>query len=255
MKVQKSGKAFESCPDFEGRAVCVDVTPLEKRETKFGPKEQFKIVFEVDLLKSDGSPYCVWSMWFTPSCHEKASLAKFIKDWFGRALTDKEWESFDTEDLIGRPANVIVVTETEGDEHFANIKLVRPHKTGEPLKPSGKFKRKKDRGESGNTYAKTGGASTQAPTQSTDQPASAAPETPGWLTVKVHVGKNAGHELRELEETAIKAIIDNWVPVALKKEKLTADDKRLIQALEAYSEYKTAEAAKPAAPETDDVPY
>ena len=220
----KSDKPFESCPEYEGRAVCVDVTPLETRQTQYGAKQQFKIVFEVEIKKSDGSPYCVWSQWMSPSWHEKAAFSKFIKDWFGRQLTDAEKESFDSEDLIGRPANIIVINEREDDQTFANIKLIRPEKSGNPLKPSGSFKRKKDRESNGNgsDYKKT----EQAPAQSD--------ESLDWASVKIHVGKYAGHEIRELTKEAIMPLIELWVPSAMKKEKLTADDKRLLKALEAF---------------------
>lgn len=220
----KNETPFESCPEYEGRAVCVDVTPVEKRNTQFGPKEQFKIVFEVDLNKADGNRYCVWSQWMSASWHEKAAFSKFVKDWFGRVLTEEEKTAFDTEDLIGRPANVIIINERNDDDVFANIKLIRPDKSGNPLKPSGTFKRKKDREQKSN-----GNGSEYKKTEQT-----ADENVTDWAAVKVHVGKYSGHELRELTREAIQAIIENWVPAAMKKEKLLVDDKRLLKALETY---------------------
>ncbi len=49
MRMPSSDKKFEVCPEFKGRAVCVDCTPLKRYETAFGPKDKFKLVFEVDL--------------------------------------------------------------------------------------------------------------------------------------------------------------------------------------------------------------
>ena len=46
----KSSKhdGFEPCPEYAGRAVCVDVTPLRQQRTSFGERKVFKLVFEVD---------------------------------------------------------------------------------------------------------------------------------------------------------------------------------------------------------------
>ena len=59
----------------------------------------FKIVFEVDMERDDGSRFCVWSRNFTPTLNEKSNLRKFLRGWFGRDLTKQELEDFDTESL------------------------------------------------------------------------------------------------------------------------------------------------------------
>ena len=46
----KGGGNFEPCPEYTGRAVCVDITPLKSYETQYGIKQKFKIVFELDML-------------------------------------------------------------------------------------------------------------------------------------------------------------------------------------------------------------
>ena len=55
---------------------------------------------------------------------------------------------------------------------------------------------------------------------------------PDWSRTKVHVGKHAGHELRELTEEAIRLLIEKWGPAAMAKGKLTADDQRLMEAMQ-----------------------
>src|SRR5688500_11516026 len=67
MKLKANNSTFEPCPEFTGKAVCVDVTPLRKQQSQFGERDVFKLVFEVDRDKDDGSHYCVWSRNFTPS--------------------------------------------------------------------------------------------------------------------------------------------------------------------------------------------
>lgn len=149
MKFKKpnEGGSFESCPEFTGRAVCVDVTPPETKDSQWGPRETFKLVFEVDLLREDGTPFCVWSKPFTSSLNEKANIRKFIRQWLGRDLTAQEIDSFcgsDTafeEFCLGRPAFVIIQhseNEKDPDHPFANIIACTPDKGGDPLKPDRK---------------------------------------------------------------------------------------------------------------------
>ena len=77
MKIKASNKEFDPCPEYTGKAVCVDVTPLRKQQSQYGEWNVFRIVFKVDTEKEDGGPYSVWSTNFTPTLNEKASLRKF----------------------------------------------------------------------------------------------------------------------------------------------------------------------------------
>lgn len=258
----KGNKEFTPAPEFTGRAVCVDVTPPEMKQTDFGLKEKFKIVFELDLENPDrpGERHCVWSRGFTTSLNEKALLRKFLRTWFGRDLTAQELEEFDTESLIGKPA-FIVVTHNHGDngETYADITACTPHKQGEPLAPSGKFTRKQDRdakkSETGGTAATGSGASYRKAEQPSavagDGNAGPLVSRDTWMSVKVHVGKHAGIDLGDLDEDAVRALIAKWLPVAKANPKPKADDKRLMAALElalaAIEEAKAAQAPAPAA--------
>jgi hypothetical protein len=243
MLIQKNSKSFEPCPEYSGQAVVVDVTPLKKTETAYGPKETFKIVFETSLLREDGTPYCVWSRGFTPSLHEKAAFAQFIRKWFGRALTAAEEAEFDTENLLGKTAEITVVHE-EGrtGETYANIALIRPDKTGKAMKPSGKFKRMKDR-EQNNGAAD---AEYRRAEQAHDPG-----DTTDWRRTKVHIGKHKGLDVGDLDRAAVQALIEHWLPEVKAKAKPLADDKRLIAALEAAQKELAAEAEV----DPDNIPY
>lgn len=250
MKVsQNSGKSFETCPEFMGRAVCVDITPPEKTPSKFGERETFKFVFEIDQLRDDGAPFCVWSGQMTPTLNEKANLRKFIRQWFGRELTSEELAEFDTETLLGRPAMVVVTHTQKDNETYANIAAITPHKdsAGAPLQPSGKFVRKQDRkpkdGESKGGSGGGGGDYRKASGPSDTQP--------DWQRTKVHVGKHKGMELRDLPDEAVLALQEKWLPGALAQPKLSADDARLKAALEEYHKLRNP----PPAEAEDDVPY
>ena len=243
MKLSKNNKSFEPCPEFSGLAVVVDVTPLKKVETAYGPKETFKIVFETPLLREDGTPYSVWSRGFTPSLHEKAAFAQFLRKWFGRALTAAEEAEFDTEALLGKTAEITVVHEEgKSGETYANIALIRPDKTGKAMKPSGKFKRVKDREQ-------TSGAP-DAEYRRTEQSEDAG-ETDDWRRAKVHIGKHKGLDLGDLDIVAVKALIEHWLPEVKLKSKLLADDCRLIAALEAAQKALTADGEV----DLDNIPY
>jgi hypothetical protein len=225
MKISKKTQSFEACPEYTGKAVCVDVTPLRKTETAYGVKETFKCVFETTILRQDGSPYCVWSRGFTPSLHEKSAFAQFLKKWLGRSLTAAEEADFDTEDLVGRCAEITVVHEEgRNGEVYANIALIRPDRTGKPLAASGKFVRAKDR------------APRDAEFRRTEEPApapKAEEDRFDWQSVRIHVGNNKGIDLGDLDRAGVMVLIKNWLPEVKKKERTTADDRRLMFALEA----------------------
>ncbi len=250
MKIKANNTNFEPCPEYTGKAVCVDVTPLRKQQSQYGERNVFKIVFEVDVPKDDATRYCVWSNNFTPTLNEKSSLRKFLRGWFGRELSKAELEDFDTETLINKPAQLVVVHQHKDGEVYANIAACTPDKSAEPLRASGKFVRTKDRDTSprpspGSGHSGEGAASgsyrrAQQPTEATVEHAA----------VKVHVGRCKGLEVRDLAPEQVQALVANWLPVAKANAKPTADDRRLIAALGWYQEEHAA-----AATQDDNVPY
>ena len=250
-------KDFAPCPEFSGRAVCVDVTPLKEYETEYGVKQKFKFAFEIELQDDSREPVQPWVVFtkpMVPSLHEKAALTKFLKDWFGRKLTDQENKSLDLESLIGRPASLVIGHEqsADGSKTYANIKLIMAHKAGEPLAASGLWVRLQDRPakDGDGKAAPATGDSSFRKTSGGGQPATDDPSK-----VKVHVGKHKGIELRELTEESITSLIEHWLPKARAEVKQTADDKRLIAALVWYQEkFKAAEEAQMKL-EQDDIPY
>jgi hypothetical protein len=250
-------KDFAPCPEFSGRAVCVDVTPLKEYETEYGVKQKFKFVFEIDLIDDSRDPVQPWVVMtkpMVPSLHEKAALTKFLKDWFGRKLTDQENKSLDLESLLGRPASIVIGHEQseDGSRTYANIKLIMPHKTGEALTPSGLWVRLQDRPAKDGAEGKApaGGDSSFRKTSGGGQPPADDPSK-----VKVHVGKHKGIELRELTEESITSLIEHWLPKARAEVKQTADDKRLIGALVWYQAKFKADEEAQVKLEQDDIPY
>jgi hypothetical protein len=236
MRIKTGSGNFQPCPEYNGSAVCVDVTPLKTVQTQFGPKEKFRFVYETGQTKDDGTPWCVWSAPFTPSYHENSALRPFLRKWMGRELTPEETKTFDTEDMLGKTAHITVIHEHSDGEVYANIALIQPDKSAEPLKPSGKFVRMKDR------QAAPGG---QGGYRRSEQPAT---DNGDLGATKIHVGKCKGLEVRDLSPEQVGALIGHWLPAAKANAKPTADDRRLIAALEAWQA-----AQKPV--EDDNVPY
>lgn len=237
MRIKTNSGNFQPCPEYNGSAVCVDVTPLKTVQTQYGPKEKFRFVFEIGDTKDDGTPWCVWSAPFTPSYHENSALRPFLKKWMGREMTPEEAKEFDLESLLGRPAHITVIHEHSDGEVYANIALIQPDKSAQPLKASGKFVRMKDRPpKDGTGYRRA-------------EPAS---DSGGdLLATKIHVGRCKGLEVRDLSPEQVNALVTNWLPTAKANAKPTADDRRLIAALEAWQ----AAQGGGAAGESDDVPY
>ena len=242
MKIKSGSSNFEPCPEYTGRAVCVDITPLKKQQSQFGEREVFRVVFETQLEREDGSLFVVWSRSLTPTLNEKANLRKLLRGWFGRDLTKQEMDDFDTESLIGRTAQIVVVHEHKDAETYANIVACTPDKSSEPMKACGKYVRVKDRpprdastspqpsphrGEGG------GGGYRRA-----EQPAADAADLGA---TKIHVGRCKGLEVRDLSPEQVQALIEKWLPTAKANAKPTADDRRLIAALDWWVSTQPAE--------------
>jgi hypothetical protein len=242
VSTKPSGGNFTPCPEYTGRAVCVDITPLKAYETEYGIKQKFKIAFELDILDQSRNPVQPWVVMTAPmtaSLHEKAGLTKFLKDWHGRALTAEETVSLNLDNLIGRPATVVIVHEQsrDGTKTFSNIKLIMPHKSGEPLQPSGLWVRLEDRPPREDDKVKTVTPATAAPVKIAE--------------VKVHVGKFKGVALSELTPDAVRGLAEHWLPKAKVSPGKSPEDIALIAAVTKRLE----ELAKADEPDFDDVPF
>ncbi len=234
-------KEYAPCPEYTGKAVCVDVTPLKEYETEYGVKKKFKLAFEIDLIDDSRDPVQPWVVFtkpMVPSLHEKAALTKFLKDWFGRKLSEQENKALDLESLIGKSCSIVIAHEEsqDGTRTYANIKLIMPLKNGE-LKPSGLWVRLQDRPPREDDKVKTVTPATAAPVKIAE--------------VKVHVGKFRGTPLSELTADAVRGLGEHWLPKAKVSPGKSPEDIVLIAALTKRLE----EIAAQEEPNTDDVPF
>jgi hypothetical protein len=230
MIISASGgkKEYAPCPEYTGKAVCVDVTPLKEYETEYGTKKKFKFAFEIDLIDDTRDPVQPWVVFtkpMVPSLHEKAALTKFLKDWFGRKLNEQENKSLDLESLIGKSCSIVIAHEEsmDGTKVYANIKLIMPLKSGE-LKPSGQWVRLQDRPPREDDKVVT-----IRPDGSTNRPTDI-------LKTQVHVGKFRGVPLCDLNDISVGQLAEHWIPKAMADKNASTQDKQLIQAINARLE-------------------
>ena len=214
---EKKNSNFTPHPETEGpiKAVLVDITDLKERDTKFGKKDEFRLVFETECMDEENDRrFCIWSRGYTPSLNEKAALRKDLKKMMGRELTSSELEEFDVECLIGHGVKLIIQHEHKDDKTYANISFIAPDKD-KALKPSGNYKRIKDRDDK--------------PADS-DEDEADEPAASGWEAVIVHVGKHKGKKLADVDEAGVKILIEKWLPTA--KAAKNMEDAGLIAALD-----------------------
>lgn len=197
---EKKNSNFTPHPETDApiKAVIVDITELKKRQTQYGEKDEFRLVYETECMDEENNRrFCIWSRGYTPSLNEKAALRKDLKKIMGRELTAAELEEFDVECLIGHGVKLIVQHEHKDDKTYANISFIAPDKD-KPLKPSGKYKRIKDRDNDND----------DAEEEKAEAPAS------DWQAVVVHIGKYKGKKLGDVDEGGVKTLIEKWLPTA-----------------------------------------
>lgn len=255
---QKQFADFAPHPITNGpvRGVIVDVTPAVPETRDYGngevTRDMFRVVFETEMRDADGKPCRVWSKKFSLSLakgKKVSGLVEFLEKLLGRTLDPKEGFTCDQEYdpnypndviILGKPVRLLVEHSKANDatgkpQTYANVTWFGPHtpEFGEPYKAEPGYVRKKDKqaaGENGSSYQK-------APA------AAAGAELPEFLTVKVHVGRFAGMTLGELPDDAVNNLNLHWRKEVTAKEKQTADDKRLLAALDEAVKLKAPAAA------------
>ncbi len=255
---QKQFEDFVPHPITNGpvRGVIVDVTPATPKTKDYGngpvTRNIFKVVFETEVRDDEGKPCRVRSKQLSLSLgkgKKVSALVEFLEKLLGRPLDPKEGFTCEQEydpkypnDIIilGKPVRLIVEhsrgVDSDGKPRiYDNVTWHGPHtpEFGEPYKAEPGYVRKKDKqaaGENGSSYQK-------AP------PATAGAELPEFLTIKVHVGRFAGMALGELPDDAVNNLNIHWRKEVMAKEKQTADDRRLLAALDEAVKLKAPAAA------------
>lgn len=129
MKLKNTGKP--SRPPVNGGtylAVCVYSIDIGEQLCKFennsSYKEQVCIGFELMGMTYEDNgvqkPYDLGKT-YAASRHQNSGIRKMVNAWNGREMTDEEAESFDTNDLVGRPALVNVIVKENGFNDIQSV--------------------------------------------------------------------------------------------------------------------------------------
>ena len=133
-------------------AVLIDVIDKGLQTWDFnGESKQahkIRLLWEVEEKTSGGKPMMAAKS-YTKSLAPNSNLRAMLRSWLGREMSEQELNNFDTDDLIGRPAQVLVKTYEKHGESRVYVEEVRKPLEDKQLKPSGEFIQMKDRDEGG----------------------------------------------------------------------------------------------------------
>jgi hypothetical protein len=126
------GGDFEIAPAGSHLAVCYRVIDLGTQQSSYQGEitlyRKLLIMWELpDERMSDGRPFIISSQ-YTWSMSERANLRKDLEAWRGRGFTEEDFETFDTENLLGVPCllNVVHRPAKDGSRVYANIGGIGP---------------------------------------------------------------------------------------------------------------------------------
>ena len=130
---------YTPAPEGTWDAVLCDVEDKGLCDTQYGKKHQIRLVWQISEKMEDGRPFTIGRQ-YGLTLHEKSSLFKDLKTWFGKAPPD----NFDLEKLIGQNCQIVVTHNERDGTTYANVQSVL--KAGKTkLKVDPDFVRFKDR--------------------------------------------------------------------------------------------------------------
>jgi hypothetical protein len=129
-------------------AVLIDVIDKGLQTWEFnGESKQahkIRLLWEVEEKTSGGRPMMAAKS-YTKSLAPNSNLRAMLRSWLGREMSEQELNNFDTDDLIGRPAQVLVTSYKKHGESRVYVEEVRKPLGDKQLKPSGEYIRMQDR--------------------------------------------------------------------------------------------------------------
>lgn len=147
--IVKRGGSFTPAPEGVHDAVCVDVVDLGIIDGMWGAQPKIRLAWELEETMPDGRRY-IASKRYTPSLHEKATLAKDLRSWRGRPFTAEELAGFELDNVIGAPCKLLIQHDERDGNVYANVVTVM--KATKKLTPSGDYVRVRDREEKPATH-------------------------------------------------------------------------------------------------------
>ena len=120
-------------------AVCVDVEDLGMRDTAYGHKHQWKVMFEGEEENEYGEP--IWiSRIYNASTHPDSAIRQDVESWNGTEMTDEEMAQFKFKDFLGEQFQLEVTPVGKNGKTYPNITCLKPATV--EVVPSGLFKRR-----------------------------------------------------------------------------------------------------------------
>lgn len=120
-------------------AVCVDVEDLGMRDTAYGRKHQYKVVFETDTETPYGDPLRV-SRIYNKSTHKDSAFRRDMENWEGHELTDEDMANITFKSLLNEQFQIELVPVTKDGKTYQNVSSLKPATTR--VTPSGLYRRK-----------------------------------------------------------------------------------------------------------------
>lgn len=119
-------------------AVCVHSIDLGEQLCEYKDKgksynNQVQLVFELigETVEIDGKPEPrTLSRTFNFARGRNGGLRKFVQTWLGKTFSDEAFAEFDTNDLVGMPAQLSVILNESGE--YANIDTIMQLPKGMP---------------------------------------------------------------------------------------------------------------------------
>lgn len=125
--VKDTGGTFTSAPEGLHQAVCVDVVDKGMQETQWGPKQQIKLVWQVEAVDEATSERFQVHQTYTASLNEKAKLRQHLEAWRGRKFSKEELAGFDVEKLIDANCQLHIVHNlADAGRVYANVQAIVP---------------------------------------------------------------------------------------------------------------------------------
>lgn len=131
-KIKEIAGNFKPLPKGVHLAICDAVADVGIQQSKYGNRHQCWIRFEVPSERSSYSkggqdfdePCTLWTP-YTMSLNKKANLRRDLEGWFGRSLTTDELKNgFEIFDLVGKPAQIVVIHREDEDRVHANLQSI-----------------------------------------------------------------------------------------------------------------------------------
>lgn len=115
-----NGGDFQDAPIGTHLAICVGLIDLGTQHGEYQGKpnarNQVFIRFElVNEHMDDGAPFVVGAF-LTNSLGEKANMRHWLENWRGKPFTLEELDSFDLENVLGKPCMVTVIAKGNGKD-------------------------------------------------------------------------------------------------------------------------------------------